>query len=581
MKKKHNGILSRLWMYLKAYRFRLIFILFAAVLSVPLGLLVPVLVGEAIDLAVGSGNVNFTGIFDILILILACTVASAFLAWAVQSMTQSVAAKISQDIRREAFKAINKAPIGKLDTSAHGDIVSRLVNDADAVAEGLTQALSQLIPGSVTIIATLIVMCTLNIPIALIVILVTPISIFFARYVGLHTSKYFKEQAGVQGEMSGLINEMVGNQLIIQSLGYEDSAAERFEELTDSYYKSNFNATFYSSVGNPGTRFVNSIVYLGVGIFGAFYAISGGITIGGLSVFLSYANQYTKPFNEVTAVLTQIQSAVTGAKRLLNITDWKPEQPDAENAEMPKSSGGNVKSENVNFSYVKGKPLIKNMNFNAQRGQRIALVGPTGCGKTTLINLLMRFYEIDSGDIKLDGSSIKNINRDSLRKLYGMVLQETWLKEATVHDNIAYAKPDSTREEVVMAAKTAYAHSFIRRLPEGYDTVIKSGGANLSAGQRQLLCIARIVLAKPDIFILDEATSSIDTRTEISIQRALDSLMEGHTSFIVAHRLSTIRNADLILVMKDGEIVERGTHDELLNKDGFYAWIFRSQFQES
>lgn len=578
---KQKGTVRRILVYLKHYRLKLILILLAALISVPLGLLAPILIGNAIDYAVGPGQVDFSAVLDTLVLLMACIVASVALSWAVQSLTRDISARVSQDMRRAAFKAINKAPISKLDTNSQGDLVSRLVNDADAVAEGLMQAVAQLIPGAVTIIATLVVMCMLNFPIALIVIVVTPLSILFARFVGVRTSRFFRKQAETQGAISGYINEMVGNQAVIQAFNYEGAAEQVFSGLADDYYEANFKATFYSSIGNPGTRFVNSIVYMAVGIFGSFYAISGGITVGGLSAFLNYANQYTKPFNEVTAVLTQIQGAISGAKRLFDVIDWKQEPPDAEEALSPTHSDGNVKAEHVYFSYQTNKPLLQDLNFSVKHGQRIALVGPTGCGKTTLINLLMRFYDIDSGEIFLDGNSIQTIKRDALRKLHGMVLQETWLKEATVHENIAYAKPNASRAEVEVAARTARAHSFISRLQGGYDTVITAGGANLSAGQRQLLCIARIVLAQPDIFILDEATSSIDTRTEISIQRALNTLMTDKTSFIVAHRLSTIQNADLILVMDAGRIVERGTHETLLDKNGFYARIFKSQFAES
>ena len=578
---KKNTAIWHVMKYLKAYRGKLLLVLLTALISVPLGLLSPVLIGYAIDKILGSGRVDFAGITDIVILLLITATASAMMNWALQSLTRNISANVSQDMRREAFAAINKAPIARLDSQPHGELVSRLVNDADAVAEGIMQALAQLIPGAVTIVSTLILMCMLNWPIALIVIVITPLSILFARFIGVRTGKYFKKQAETQGAISSYVNEMIGNYSVVQAFGYEKAAGENFERLTEDYFDANFKATFYSSVGNPGTRFVNSIVYTAVGVFGAFYAISGGITVGGLSAFLNYANQYTKPFNEVTAVLTQIQGAITGANRLLGLMEWKPETPDEKNARAPIAAAGDVKARDVCFSYRKGKPLIQDLSFDVKPGQRIALVGPTGCGKTTVINLLMRFYEIDRGEILLDGFSIGQIKRDALRKRFGMVLQDTWLKEATVHENIAYARTDAPRDEVMAAAKNARADSFIRRLPKGYDTVIKSGGANLSAGQRQLLCIARIILAEPDIFILDEATSSIDTRTELSVQRALDSLMANSTSFIVAHRLSTIKNADMILVMDAGHVVERGTHKELLARDGFYAWIFKSQFQDA
>jgi len=578
---KNKGTVKRILTHLKPYRGRLLLVLLCAILSVPLGLLAPILIGEAIDRAIGAGNVNFEAILIILIQLLSCILASVALGWASQALTRTISAKVSQDLRRAALRSINEAPISKIDRSSHGDLVSRLVNDADAVSEGLLQAITQLIPGAVTILATLIVMCVLNLPIALIVIVVTPLSILFARFVGLRTGRYFREQAEAQGALSGYVNEMVGNQAVIQGLQFEEASAEHFADLTEAYYQANFKATFYSSAGNPGTRFVNSIVYMAVGVFGAFYAIAGGITVGGLSAFLSYANQYTKPFNEVTAVLTQIQGAISGAKRLFDVMDWETEQPDPPGARAPVHSDGHVKAEHVDFSYSKEKKLIQDLSFEAKPGMRIALVGPTGCGKTTLISLLMRFYEIDAGRVLVDGQNAAHIKRGALRGLYGMVLQDTWLKQATAHENIAYGKPSATRAEVEAAAKTALAHSFIRRLPKGYDTVLSAGGANLSAGQRQLLCIARIVLANPDMFILDEATSSIDTRTEIAIQKALRRLMRGRTSFIVAHRLSTIKEADLILVMEAGRIVERGTHEQLLQANGFYARLFRSQFEQA
>lgn len=577
--KDNKGIVTRMLRFLKPYRLRLFIIFLASFISIPLGLIGPILIGQAIDLAVGKGRVDFDSILIIILQMVGCVALSALLNWMAQAMSRTVSALVSKDMRDQAFVHINTAPVSKIDTGNQGDLASRLVNDADAVSEGLFQSIAQLIPGIVSILATLIVMCMINLPIAVIVIVVTPLSIVFTKVVGGRTGKYFREQAKVQGDLSGYVNEMVSNQQLLQSLGHEDETVEHFSGLVDEYYDSNFKATYYSSIINPGTRFVNSIVYMAVGVFGAFYAVAGGISIGSLSAFLNYANQYTKPFNEVTAVLTQIQSAIYGAQRLFELIDWEAEIPDSPNAVEAQNIKGSVNAQNVYFSYDPEKPLIRDLNFKAEPGQRIALVGPTGCGKTTLINLLMRFYDIDSGSITLDGCSIRDMKRDSLRSLFGMVLQETWLKEATVHENIAYAKPEASRQEVEKAAKIAYAHSFIKRLPDGYDTVISSGGSNLSAGQRQLLCIARIVLADPEMFILDEATSSIDTRTEIAIQKALEDLMKGRTSFIVAHRLSTIQNADMIMVMRDGILVERGTHEELLLKGGFYSEIFESQFE--
>ncbi|MGI5899634.1 MAG: ABC transporter ATP-binding protein [Christensenellales bacterium] len=571
-------VMKRMLSYLRPYRGMLVSAFAAALVSVPLALLGPVFIGEAIDAAVGPGDVNFPLVIRSLIWLGLTILGSAALSWLSQFFTRKISAGAAQDMRSQAFESINRAPLSKIDTSRHGDIVSRLVNDADAVSEGFLQTISQLLPGIVTIVATIVVMCLLNIWIALVVIFVTPASIWFARFVGTRTSSYFRQQSQTQGRLSGYINEMVGNQPLVQALGFEEKSADEFADLADDYYEASFKATFYSSVINPGTRFVNAVVYAAVAVFGAIYALSGGISVGGLSVFLSYATQYTRPFNEVTAVLTQVQSAIASAERLFELMDWEKEKPDAETAAELKSVQGHVEAKDVFFSYDPSRPLIQNLSFEAKPGMRIALVGPTGCGKTTMINLLMRFYDIDSGKISVDGININEIKRNRLRGRFGMVLQDTWLKGDTVHANIAYARPGASRQEVIDAAETAHAHSFIMRLPKGYDTVIGAGGESLSEGQRQLLCIARIVLARPNMLILDEATSSIDTRTELIIQRALENLMRGHTSFIVAHRLSTIQNADLILVMVAGEIVERGSHDELLQKQGFYKKLYESQF---
>lgn len=567
--------------HLTPYRGKLAAAFCAALVGVSLGLLGPVLVGRAIDEVVGAGSVNFLAVAQMLALFAATMVLSSAATWLMQALARTISSRIAEDMRREAYARISKAPLSRIDAHRHGDLVSRLVNDADAVAEGSLQAIAQLLPGIVTILATIAVMCLLNLWIALVVIVITPVSILFARFVGVRTGRYFREQSDAQGEISSFVNETIGNLPLVQALGYEAGSAKAFADLAGRYYEMNYKATLYASVINPGTRFVNAVVYAAVAVFGAIYAASGGITVGGLSVFLSYANQYTKPFNEITAVLTQMQSAIAGARRLFDIVDWPSERPDPADAVALAHADGHVVASHVHFSYSPEKPLIRDLSMEALPGMRIALVGPTGCGKTTLINLLMRFYEIDSGEILVDGIPIGEIRRNSLRGRYGMVLQDTWLKRATVRENIAYARPEASLEAVVQAAKAAYAHGFIRRLPGGYDTMIDTTDGTLSQGQRQLLSIARIILARPDMLILDEATSSIDTRTETALQRVLEGLMEGHTSFIVAHRLSTIQSADLILVMNEGRIIERGTHAQLLAQNGFYAQLFRSQFVQA
>lgn len=571
-------ILARLLRYLAPYRVKLLLAFIAALFSVTLSLLGPVLVGQAIDSIASGGGVDFAAITRTLSLFLAATALSSLTAWIMQALSRTVSARAAQDMRRDTYARISSAPLSAIDTHRHGDLVSRLVNDADAVAEGFLQAISQLLPGVVTILTTIVVMCLLNLWIALVVIVLTPVSIVFARFVGTRTGRYFREQGDAQGAMSGFINETVGNLPLVQALGYEEGAAEAFSALAETYYNANFKATFYASAVNPGTRFVNALAYAAVGVFGAIYAVSGGITVGGLSVFLSYANQYTKPFNEITAVLTQVQNALASAGRLFAVMDWQTEPPDTADGFSPAEAAGRVTASHVRFGYDKTKPVIHDFTMDAMPGMRVALVGPTGCGKTTLINLLMRFYEIDGGEITVDGAPITRVRRDALRGRFGMVLQDTWLKRATVRENIAYGRPEATLDEVVAAAKAAYAHSFIQRLPNGYDTILSEGDTNLSSGQRQLLCIARVILTRPDMLILDEATSSIDTRTEIALQRVLENMMRGHTSFVVAHRLSTIQGADLILVMNGGRIVEQGTHEALLEKKGFYEKLFRSQF---
>lgn len=573
-----TGVLKRMLGYLTAYKLLLAGIFFSALLFVPLSLLGPVFIGRAIDAIVGPQNVDFESVAINLAWLAGTAALAAACQWFMQICTRKISAYVAQDMRREAFGRLHEVPLKVIDSHPHGDIASRLVNDADAIGEGFLQGLTQLFPGVITIVATIILMLMLNVPIAIMVILATPLSIIFARLVTRRTGKMFTLQSVAQGQVSGYVGEMVTNQNIVSVFGYEAAAKDEFETFNENYYKANFKATLYASLINPGARFVNALVYAAVAVFGALLALAGGITVGGISAFLAYANQYTKPFNEVTAVLTQLQGAVAGARRLFEVIDWQPEAPDAPDAADLQGCQGRVEAKAVDFSYSPTKPFIENLDFEARPGQRIALVGPTGCGKTTIINLLMRFFEVNAGEIQVDGMPIVAIKRNSLRGLYGMVLQDTWLKKGTVKENIAYANPKASDDEVLEAAKAAYAHGFIKRLPQGYNTEIESGGGNLSAGQKQLLCIARIMLAKPDMLILDEATSSIDTRTEMLIQKALEKLMRGHTSFIVAHRLSTIQNADAILVMDAGRIVERGTHEQLLAQNGFYAKLYNSQF---
>lgn len=570
--------IKRVLGYTKPYRLNLIAGFVCALLYVVFTLLGPVLIGRAIDQVFGPGNVNYQGVVFYLALLAVTVFLAAAFQWVLNVCTRNVSAWAANDLRRDAFAVLNKVPLKYIDGHSHGDIISRMVNDAELVAEGLLQGLTQLLPGVATILGTLCVMAVLNPFIALVVVLVTPVSIWFAGFVAKRTDGFFRAQSAAQGKLSGYINEMVAGQSVVRAFGYEQRCFDEFDKISDELYETGLKSVFYSSVTNPGTRFVNAIVYAAVAVFSALSAISGAITVGQLSCFLTYANQYTKPFNEVTGVLTQMQTAVASAERLFAVLDAEPETPDAPDALSPENCQGAVRVEDVFFSYTPKVPLIENFNLDVKPGQRIAIVGPTGCGKTTLINLLMRFYDVSDGAIYVDGNEIRTLKRDTLRGMYGMVLQETWLKNATVRENIAYGKPGASLEEVQKAAKAAYAHGFIKRLPQGYDTVIEPGGGNLSAGQKQLLCIARIMLCQPDMLILDEATSSIDTRTEMLIQQAFEKLMQGRTSFVVAHRLSTIQSADVILVMNAGHIVEQGTHDTLLKKGGFYANLYNSQF---
>ncbi|MDD3430265.1 MAG: ABC transporter ATP-binding protein [Oscillospiraceae bacterium] len=579
MKNKENqATLKRVLQYAKPYRAYSVAAFILAMGYVLFTLLSPVLVGRAIDQVVDTGLVRFEIIIKILVGVGICVLLASLCQWGMNVFTQKLSIYTARDFRNAAFARLNNVPLNYIDTHPHGDIINRMVNDAELVSDGLQQGLTQMIPGVVTIVGTLVIMLVLNPLIALVVVLITPLSIFVASFIAGRSRKLFVKQSQASGALSAYINETVANQTVVKAFGQESYCQKEFEKITDALFASGLKSQFYSSISNPCTRFVNGIVYAAVCVIGAINAIYGNITVGQLSCFLTYANQYTKPFNEVTGVLTQLQTGLASAKRLFEVIDQPLEIAETTCPQMPVKEIGSVQAEHVFFSYVPQKPLIEDFNLQVKRGQKVAIVGPTGCGKTTLINLLMRFYDVNSGDIKIDHISIYDMQRRDLRSLYGMVLQETWLQNATVGENIAYGKPDAGKEEIVAAAKAAYAHSFIKRLPNGYDTVITAGGGNISAGQKQLLCIARIMLTHPDMLILDEATSSIDTRTEMLIQAAFEKLMQGRTSFVVAHRLSTIQNADIILVMNNGHIIEQGNHETLLAQKGFYANLYNSQF---
>ena len=575
---KNKSVVSKILKKIKPYYGYLLLALLSAVISVSLTLYIPVLTGQAVDNIIDAGKVNFENILQILIYIAVGIVGVTVFQWIMNYFTNIISYKTVRDLRREIFDKFNSVPLSYIDSHPHGDLISRVINDVDAVGDGLTQMFLQLFSGIVTIVGTLIFMLMIDWRIALAVVILTPLSLFVAAFIGKLSHKRFSEQQLLQGEISSYVEEHVGNQRIVKAFSYENRAIEDFEKLNTKLYDVGFKAQFAGALANPSTRFVNAIVYAAVGIFGALTAISGSLTVGQLSCFLTYANQYTKPFNEVTGVLTQLQTAIAAAGRVFDVLEAENETPDSPESPRISECKGNVKIENVSFSYKKEKPLIRNFSLDVKSGSKVAIVGPTGCGKTTFINLLMRFYETDSGKISIDGVDIKSLSRDNLRRQFGMVLQESWLFCGTIMENLRYGNENATDEEIISAAKAAYAHSFIRRMPEGYNTVISEGGGNLSQGQKQLLCIARAMLTNPAILILDEATSSIDTLTEIRVQKAFAKMMKGKTSFVVAHRLSTIKESDVILVMKDGNIIEQGNHEELLKKGGFYSTLYNSQF---
>ncbi len=575
---KNKETLKKVLKYIGKYWFAVALSLVLAALTVVLTLYIPILTGDAVDLIIDKGLVDMQGIFAIMKKIAVVMLITAAAQWIMNTCNNYITYHVVHDIRRDAFKKLEILPLKYLDSKSYGDIVSRVIADVDTFADGLLMGFTQLFTGVLTILGTLLFMLLTNVPITLVVVCITPVSFLVAKFIATKTHSMFKEQSETRGEQTSLIEEMVGNQKIVKTFSKEEAVKEQFAEINGRLQNCSLKAIFFSSITNPATRFVNSLVYAGVGIFGAYIAIRGGISVGRLSCFLSYANQYTKPFNEISGVVTELQNAFVCAARIFELIEEEPQVPDSENARVLCNARGNVELSNVSFQYVPEKKLIQNLNLSVKPGQRVAIVGPTGCGKTTLINLLMRFYDVNEGDISVDGTDIREITRGSLRTSYGMVLQETWLRSGTIRDNIRMGKPEATEEEVIAAAKAAHAHSFIKRLPQGYDTVITEDGGSLSQGQKQLLCIARVMLCLPPMLILDEATSSIDTRTEIRIQKAFAKMMEGRTSFIVAHRLSTIQEADVILVMKDGNIIEQGNHESLLAAGGFYANLYNSQF---
>ena len=575
---QRKATLNRVLHKIRPYSAFVVCSLLVAAVSVAAQLYIPILCGDAIDKMLGKGNVDLAGVLRIAVSILVVAAVAALAQWLLSVCNNRITFSVSRDLRNEALRKIQTLPLSYLDSHPSGDIVSRMVADVDTFADGLLMGFTQLFSGILTILGSLLFMLRENVPITLVVVCITPLSLVVAGFLAKRSYGYFQSQSTVRGKQTALVNEMIEGQKVVQAFGHEAESLAAFDEVNGQLQDVSLKAIFFSSLTNPATRFVNNIVYAGVGLVGALYAVRGGITIGQLSVFLSYANQYTKPFNEISGVVTELQNALACAARVFELLDAEDQVPEAENAAALQPDG-HVQLQDVSFRYLPDRPLIEGLSLDVQPGQRIAIVGPTGCGKTTLINLLMRFYDVNSGSIKVSGTDIRDVTRASLRGSYGMVLQDTWLRAGTVRENIAYGKPDATMDEVIAAAKAAHAHSFIRRLPDGYDTVIAEDGGNISQGQKQLLCIARVMLCLPPMLILDEATSSIDTRTEVRIQKAFARMMQGRTSFIVAHRLSTIREADVILVMKDGHIVEQGNHDQLLAQGGFYAKLYNSQFE--
>lgn len=573
-----NGTMGKVLRYIRKYWFYLALSLLFAAVTVVFTLYLPILIGKAVDLIITKGEVDFQGIMSLLVTMGIMIGVTALSQWIMNVCNNKITYHTVKDIREAAFRKIEVLPLKYIDSHSYGEVVSRVIADVDQFADGLLMGFTQLFTGVLTIVGTLVFMLTMNVGITLVVVVITPVSLFVASYIAKKTYAMFQLQSSTRGEQTGLIDEMIGNQKIVQAFGYQEKAQKRFDEINERLRQCSLRAIFFSSITNPATRFVNSLVYAGVGLAGAMSAVAGAISVGQLTSFLSYANQYTKPFNEISGVVTELQNALACAARIFELIEEEPQTPEPQGAVELKDPDGSVQLKDVSFSYVPDQHLIENFHLSVKPGRRIAIVGPTGCGKTTIINLLMRFYDVDDGSIQVSGTDIRDMTRRSLRSSYGMVLQETWLKTGTIRDNIVMGKPEATEEEIVAAAKASHAHSFIKRLPQGYDTIITEDGGGLSQGQKQLLCITRVMLCLPPMLILDEATSSIDTRTEIKIQEAFARLMEGRTSFIVAHRLSTIREADTILVMRDGKIIEQGDHTSLLEQGGFYAELYNSQF---